>query len=204
MFRFQTTRKVPPKGFHYIDHDTGHEIFGRNYDVWIGQINGHRSSNGLTPVDPADIEDQCCRRLDAAGVQRFCMSDTPEITVDSVSMNLGDVMRGTAAFVLFKTSGAQLVDESEMEHRKETCATCPFRVSFKRPCAGLCEQLKSMMQDAVGVRSPVDFPDGRTACGVCKCMLPVKLWFPLSVIHQVDTERIQSLYPQNCWAKPQA
>jgi hypothetical protein len=120
--------------------------------------------------------------------------------VDSVTLNLGDIMRGTEALIRFKLSGSKLVSQDEADNRAATCATCKFNSQHKSNCGGICDELKRLVVRIVGA-SLTSNDASLGSCAVCKCALKAKVFLPKSLLQAVDTPEIAQNYPDHCWMK---
>lgn len=198
MLRFKNTSHLPPGGFRFKDPDTGAEIDAQIWGVWRDKINRHRDVNNLAPIDIALAEDQNCSRLPPSAASTFCESDEPMHTVDGVTLNSSDIIRGTRTILAFKLAGSPLVSDEEAVIRAEICAYCPMNVQFRMPCSGMCGELLEVVNQIVGSK-PTPKNGDLHACAVCKCSLPAKIWIPEEILRKYETEDIKTGYPHHCW-----
>jgi len=202
MLRFKNTSHLPPGGFRFKDPDTGAEIDAQSWGNWRDKVNRHREVNNLPPIDIALAEDQNCSRLPPSAANMFCESDEPMHTVDGVTLNSSDIIRGTRTILAFKLAGSPLVSDEEAARRAEICAYCPMNVQFRNPCSGVCGELLEIVESIVGTK-PTPKNGDLHACAVCKCSLPAKIWLPEDILRKYEPDSIGAAYPSNCWLAKQ-
>lgn len=118
------------------------------------------------------------------------------------SWGMWDIVRGTTAFIRQKLSSVDLVSQEEANRRSELCSKCPARVTFSKPCSGICEALVKMLASTGGKQTPTD--DDTRGCGICGCWVKVAVWYDLKIqCLSVDEsmkeafDEVRKEYP--CW-----
>lgn len=200
-WKFRNHSDVPPRGYQYVDPDTGHTITGNSYSQWQSRIVDHRRANNLPPLDPLVAEDQNCGKLDAGSCQMYCESTDPAIrSVHAIGLHWSDIVRGTKTIASFKLAGSPLVSQEEANRRAAICAKCPFKVNYTQPCGYMCGELFELVNSLVG-GAKTDHIEQMEACGVCHCSLPAKVWLPLPILEKFETPEISAAYPDFCWMR---
>jgi hypothetical protein len=95
------------------------------------------------------------------------------------SWGMWDIVRGTSAFFRQKLSGADLVDQAEANRRSALCSKCPARITFSKPCSGLCAALVKLISSTGGKSTPTD--SDTLGCGICRCWTKVAVWYALEI-----------------------
>lgn len=197
-FRFRNRQHKPPGGFQFKDPLTGYEVKAATYSLWTDLARQHRASNGLPPPDVAEMEHQNCMRLGENGCRTFCESSDPVLAVESIGLGIADIARGTATILALKAAGTPLVEQEQAEARALVCKTCPYNVSYKKPCGSLCGELVEIVQKLVGGRGTAQ-DDVLEACAVCKCSLKAKVHVPLKFLKLTETQEQHAKWPSECW-----
>lgn len=120
------------------------------------------------------------------------------------SWSMWDVVRGTSAFIRQRLSSVDLVDQAEANRRSALCSKCPARMTFRKPCTGLCGVLIQLLASTGGKRTPTD--NDTLGCSICRCYTKVAVWYDLKVqCVAVDEsmkqafDEVRKSYP--CWKK---
>lgn len=186
----------PKNGWRYLQAETQLWIEGSNWWELVDKVIDHRTYKGLMPQDKAsvaaDIEEQLCMVLGA----EWCYGNKGEEWKPYVDVADGLGMQkviGISSFMLeLVRSNEPLVDKTEAERRANICKSCPFN---KKSNTCVCTPIYKTMAALIPKERQIE---GLQICGICGCMLQLKVLMPQSVIVQ-DNENKQRRYPDYCW-----
>lgn len=182
----------PPDGFRYVFPSDGWVAHSWTYTDWIQAALNHLTANNLPiPEDlPAVMEYQLCLTLEPG----WCSYDDANRSRPNTVMGWNDVMGGIATFSSWIASGMRYVQPGEAERRALICSRCYLNVNVSG-CAACHKAVAEITKDR---STKYDF--ALKACGVCRCLLKAKVWFPLDVL-QKENDNVQEQYPGFCWLK---
>ena len=169
---------------------------GYNFDTLSVSVKLYRKANAI-PVGLAfedELEQAVCEKY-----PQECSTYDPTIPVRK-RLKFGDVLRGTMVMVSHKLAGSPLVDQAEANARAKTCSTCIYNIQFPMPCSGICAQLKSIVNNAVGNRS-TPYDSENRSCGICGCHTSAAVHLPLEIqcIGVTTEQRAQFARVEHCW-----
>jgi hypothetical protein len=143
----------------------------------------------------AIMQDQLCQVLPPG----WCEYDDESRPRVDTRLSWGDVESGSKTFIDWAAQGRPLVDQSEAERRGKICANCYLNVRATgcgQSCRELIRRLVGLFLDR---KTSVD--DKLNSCSACKCMMRVKVHFPIDLIEAHSDAAIQQLFPEFCWLK---
>lgn len=189
-----------PSGcYHYTVPETGIRVPANgnlNLVQCVKFVAENYTANGYAvPVNLDErIMDYCCqstgqRCIDASTLREVYPGDASKVTRQQAVRFLKTMLSwGAAAFSAVS---------HDLEHaRAETCLSCPKHVPLEG-CAGCAKATINNMisRFIVGRR-----PDERLqACGVCGCLLKVKVRIPRDVLLSHTPADEMPKYPAHCW-----
>lgn len=201
MKHLHNSNRIPYGGAYVLNvPDKGIVGYGMNFPALLRSIREWRRANSV-PVGlgfEAEVEAVVCEKYPAE------CDDAIYGKPKKNSWSMGDVVRGTAAFVYQKISGIELVNQEEANRRSELCLNCPAKMTFKKPCSGLCTALVNLLSCTNGKTTPTD--NDLVGCGICGCWTKVAVWYDLKVqclgvdeSMKVAFDEVRKEYP--CWKK---
>lgn len=161
-------------GYHYKDPNSGMHIYGTTFAMVVNRVVEHRRANGY-PIGLGledEIEEQLC-----LSYPNEC-SDAPEGIPRKKELTLSDVVAGTRVMMSFERNGSQLVSREEAERRAKICLGCPYNASFIKPCSGICQELKNIV-DWITERQGTQYDSKLYSCNICGCFLQAAIWLRL-------------------------
>ena len=189
------TDVVPPGGWQYTEEATGYQMASLDLLTLKEQIRLHRQGNGLDLSDGwwERVQAEMCA-ADARFRERHCDPNAvaPVTRRGFVSDDL---------FKFFKTMKAwgrnkrfQPVAPEIAEARREICRSCPKNIDVKgcTGCQGALRWLGEFMS-----REEAHAEDGLKNCGVCRCVLRLKVLVPEEAL--LATVNPAEEYPAHCW-----
>jgi hypothetical protein len=190
---------VPSDGYRYLQPETETWIRGGDYFDLFEKVKAHRKANNIPsgPLWREEVEDQLCRQLPPGS----CKNSDPRQTHStglSTRMDWGTVQSFTTTMATWAKGGVKTVSEGLANARAGICRSCYYNVSVPgcRSCTGL---LNLALQVAKGKRLLSN--RNLRNCAVCKCHLPVKVWFPIEAIAAGTSAETLAKYPDFCWIK---
>lgn len=205
-----TTPNVVPNGsWTYVDPDSG-ESYTHPYLIHVkAWAKKHRLANHY-PIGinwDHEFDANICKNSHGAE----CRDYNPDLIEFGTTLTLEDIIRGTSVIASVLTSrimaaigigDGPLVDQGEADRRAEICASCfQFNVPYAKPCSGICDALKAIVQTIKGSRStPKD--DKLFACRICKCDNSTQIWVKKSILRKTVTSEMDAVWPSFCWKKP--
>jgi hypothetical protein len=193
MQRLNNRDALPPDFFRFTHAETGYRSEGRDWWAWQEDIKKHREANNLAPVTPEQSEDQICRQLPPG----WCSHSENERPWVETRLSLGDVLRGTSAYLKLVFTGT--VSKEEANRRARICAGCYLLVS-PQGCGACSELAKVVIGDVAGKSTDYDDRLNRNACAACQCPVRSLVHFPISILEQADpNDEKQSAFAPFCW-----
>lgn len=190
-------REVPPGYYRYVPPETGVEITAWDADAWVRKAREHLQANNIpVPIDlQAQMEDQLCQVLPPG----WCQFDDPSRPRVDTRLSWGDVEAASSTFGGWVSEGRPLVEQTEAERRAKICANC-YLNTRATGCGMSCRALlRTLFGLLTSRKTSVD--DRLQSCAACKCLLRLKVHFPLTLIEQHDKRDLQMLLPNWCWLK---
>lgn len=167
--------QIPHGGeYAYRDPNSGMYIRGTTFAMVVNRVAEHRRANGY-PIGLGledEIEDQLC-----VSYPTEC-SEAPEGTPRKTEHTLSDVVHGTRVMMAFKSGGSQLVSREEAERRAQICIGCPYNASFIKPCSGICQELKNLV-NWITDHQGTQYDSKLFSCNICGCFLQAAIWLKL-------------------------
>lgn len=161
-------------GYSYKDPNSGMHIFGTTFAMVVQRVIEHRRANGY-PIGLGledEIEEQLC-----LSYPNEC-SDAPEGIPRKKELTLTDVVNGTRVMMSFTRNGNQTVSREEAERRAKICLGCPYNASFIKPCSGICQELKNIV-NWVTDNQGTQYDSKLYSCNICGCFLQAAIWLRL-------------------------
>lgn len=186
-------------GFHYTDPNSGMDIFGTTFQMVIDRTVEHRRANGypigLGLVD--EIEEQLCLTY-----PNECTEGDGSIP-RKTQHTLQDIVNGTRVMLAFKSSGSNIVSREEAERRAKICIGCPYNASFIKPCSGICQELRSLVNWIIDQQG-TQYDSKLHSCNLCGCFLQASIWLRLEdqcvgVTNEMRDKFKFTKERYNCW-----
>jgi hypothetical protein len=184
---------------------------GFTYSEWVDAIITHREANPRfnlsTDREQVGIELQFQTSLavrKVRGSEQYFSSDSPEppktqalhsatvreqvaTLVEGVAKKANLIRVGASTIIDWLGSGGQPVEASVAFERAMICCDCPLNepTDWKSwATAVLAKAIKSQLEAAAQMKLETGY-DGRLhTCSACMCVLKLKVWCPLSHIHE--------------------
>lgn len=183
---------TPPGGWKYTQAESGYQMVSMTVPGLRKLIEEHRKSNGydLSPGWWEVVQVELC--LDPS-TGYSCLESEPE---PERRMEIIDLLR------FFRTMrewglkrGFGRVAPEIAQERARVCKTCPMNTTVKG-CTG-CHGVVRWVGEYLTTEEAA-IGDGKLHnCGVCKCVLSLKVHLPADVIK--DSEKSDLVYPSHCW-----
>lgn len=205
---------MPPGGWQYFSPQTGwrnpNPTNSTFRDVVSRIINHNRNNPRFNlPTDPEDVanllDHYTCARLNHD--TNWCAGplsppENPELKKKQVNRRPGvlaqladdveTIANGAKAITDWLASGGHPTSETKARARATVCSTCP---NNRKPNVVLEAAAWTVMK-TVGITEL----DGLGECSVCKCQLPLKVWFPFYDIDAHTNPKLWHQFPKDCWA----
>lgn len=192
--------RIPYGGKYQVkDRLTGLEVKGTTFRMLVERVIASRRANSV-PVGLGFEEE----------IEQWCCQDYPNecqnVDSDRVynrSLTFHDVINGTRLMISFYAAGKPLVERQEAENRAKICASCPYNVTFKMPCSGICGELADVVNRIIGGKGTPHDANLRS-CAVCGCYLQASVWVPLDLQVKVLSDQQKAQYEAlgHCWKRP--
>lgn len=199
-------QRVPYGGMYEVERpDLGLVGRGTNWEMILNNVYAWRKANsipnGLGVED--QLEDLLCIMYPSE-----CVSTDPEIPRKR-ELSMQDVVRGTQVLVkvvahrilqIVGLSDGPFVDQLEANRRAEICSRCPYNITYRKPCTGLCPELVAVIKAVKGDRhTPYDHE--QKACSVCSCLTQANVWVRLdiSLSGMDELMKKQFRHVNGCW-----
>lgn len=179
-----------------------------SFDDLVDQLTAYCKANGfgIGLGFEDEVESWVCKELPKA-----CEPDTSGMPIGRRKLHMDDIVRGLQS--LSGVMGAQLlswfggkspfVDQAEANRRASICAKCGYNIAFKKPCAGICPELKTLVELIRGHRS-TPYDNRLDSCSICGCFNSVTVWIELPIQERALTNEMKELFSAIgwCWKKP--
>jgi len=113
--------------------------------------------------------------------------------------------QGTAVVLEWLGSGANPVAQELAEKRAEICVACPKNEPGSWYTEAPAELIKKAVESWKTLTSRTDFEfttnqgENLKSCGVCKCLLSLKVFCPMEHILKKTTAEVMAELPSHCW-----
>lgn len=195
------SRSTIPYGGMWVWKDplTGVTLRGVTWKMLYDRIVDQRKANGI-PIGLSleeELERDLCRDYPAE-----CEWSDPTIPRNR-RLTMHDVVQGTRFIAAFKLAGSPVVSQDEANRRASICSTCPFNVTFTKPCAGMCPEIAGLVQAVTGIHRTTSYDDELKSCAICGCYTKVSVWVPLDIQRGVLSDDQKKTFDQIpfCWKK---
>lgn len=136
-------------------------------------------------------------------------SASPKLTPRQLSLShvagaVAEVKRaaqGTAVVIDWLTSGGAPVDKALAEKRASVCVQCTKNVEGKWYTVGPAELIRETLEARSDLKLETPHDANLKSCDVCKCLMRLKVWTPLSFILKGTKPEILAEFPDWCWIK---
>lgn len=189
------TDVVPPGGWQYTEAATGYRMSSIALFALKEQIQAHRQANGLDLSEGwwERVQEEMCA-TDEEYRRRHCDPNAvaPVTRRHFVADDLFKFFRSMKAWG--KNKKFRPVAPEVAEARREICRSCPQNIEVKgcTGCQGALRWLAEFMS-----REEARAEDGLKNCGVCRCVLRLKVLVPEEAL--VETVKTDEVYPDHCW-----
>jgi hypothetical protein len=107
--------------------------------------------------------------------------------------------RGTAVILDWLTSGGAPVSQELANKRAEICVSCPMNVQGAWFTVAPAELIRDTLEARKDLKLETLHDDKLKSCDVCKCLMRLKVWCPLSHIVGQTPQDIMAEFPKHCW-----
>ena len=152
------------------------------------------------------VEDWCCASLIKNGKGDWCQDNqNPHIAIAPLRQGIlyttQQFIAGTATLAYWLEQGVPLVEQSVADTRARICITCPNNIDSQdcKSC-GAAKAVGMAIQSVLGNKRPIN-SEQLHSCGICLCLLQIKVFAPDSIITKFVPKTTNDLYPSFCWAK---
>jgi len=204
---------TPPGGWQFYQPQTGWRAptpIASTFNQTVQLIIKHRLANPAitrkhslaTTVQQVETELENFTRarlkLPPAAIPKL----DPRLPMSQVAGGAAVIKRaaqGTAVVMDWLLSGGPPVEKELAVKRAETCVTCTKNVKgewFTTAPAEIIRATLSARSD-LKLETPVDHQ--LRSCDVCKCLMRLKVWTPLSFIMEKTKPEILAEFPSHCW-----
>lgn len=173
--------------------------FGTAYEMLEYNVRKYRVANGI-PTGlgfSEELEQEVCKKYNAE-----CEM------VDGIlplkrRLTLEDVVHGTKVLLALKLSGGALVPKEEAERRAAICSRCPLCITFPKPCTGLCQSLKEVVDAIIGGYTTIMDDDPRS-CSICGCYASSQCRLHYNILEKGLNDEMKAQFKQahvelGCW-----
>lgn len=119
-----------------------------------------------------------------------------------------NLKRGIEFFALREKwlgAGGKPVPREHAQSRADICLQCPWRDDSGDIYSKLAGNVASIVRRQVELKSmmklEVDREDELNICGICWCVLKLKVHVPIEFIQQITDEETKNQFPSYCWIK---
>lgn len=182
----------------YIQPETGAEIKGTTWTIFLNNIRAYRKANGL-PIGLGfedEIEAYVCEHQSSECEQRIDGKPRKR------AFTLDDIVAGSRVMLSHWFNNRKVVDRKEAERRADICVGCPMNTKFAKPCSGVCAALAEVV-NAVTNAQGTDRDYKLHQCEICNCYLSAAIWVSLDLQVNVlsDDQKAAFEAVQPCWKK---
>lgn len=109
--------------------------------------------------------------------------------------------QGTAVVLDWLTSGGAPVEQALADSRAKVCVDCPKNVEGSWYTVAPAELIRSTLSARSDLKLATPHDDKLKSCDVCKCLMRLKVWCPMSHIAKQTKPEIMAEFPSWCWIK---
>lgn len=181
MKRLKNRKKTPPRGWRFVDPDTGFR-FRRRYqslEELEEHVKRYRRMNNLEPIPhlPEVIQNWLCSH---PGMAAHCVETTVK------SRTLRQYLEGAKAAAKVYLQGVNaFVSQEVAESRAEMCSNCKFNKKNEHDNRAQ-KYTDKYVESLVGDRE-TGFDENLFSCSVCSCPLRPKVHFDQKIIEDALT-----------------
>ena len=197
--------KCPPGGWSWTDPDTNVKIQTLAYVDLIRQVEAYFDANKLPKVENwrAVVDDEICRQN---GIEDSHCGEPakPAPIPPERALQPQDLLNFLKTVRQWASKGFSFVSSAEAERRAAICATCPQNIAVPgcTGCQGILNYVRETLNRRAnhrGLEPKVTSKDDQLQnCGVCGCVLEVKVHLPLEVATYAKPPGGRT-YPPHCW-----
>jgi hypothetical protein len=182
------------------------------FDASVKAILKHRQANKAVcakyklSTDPAtittELENYTRLRLGIplpAPPSFFQRRSSPVSRVVGVAADIKRAAQGTAVVLDWLTSGGAPVAQALANKRAAVCATCPKNVEGSWYTVAPAELIKDTLEARKDLTLATPHDASLKSCGVCLCLMKLKVWTPLHFIVDHTKPDIMREFPPHCW-----
>ena len=194
MKTLKDTTTVPPKGYAYIQQETGYEIKANSLNQLIIYVTNHRKANNL-PV-PFNIDQQ---------VESYICDKRPELCKGSeikpsnpeAKLSFDSALRFTKTLM---SAGLKRCGQAEADQRATICLMCEDNVD-PVGCSS-CKRgiIKKAVSFIVGNKE-TPYDSSLKSCKHCGCFNAAQVWIPLDALRKTISKEENDALPAHCWKK---
>lgn len=107
--------------------------------------------------------------------------------------------QGTAVVLDWLTSGGNPVAQELANKRAGICALCTKNVEGSWYTVAPAELIKDTLESRKDLKLETPHDDKLKSCGVCLCLMRLKVWCPLHHIVKQTKPDVMAEFPSNCW-----
>lgn len=107
--------------------------------------------------------------------------------------------QGTAVVLDWLQSGGAPVAQELADKRATICVRCPKNVEGAWYTEDPAEIIKASLEARKDLKLETPSDGQLKSCDVCKCLMRLKVWCPLSHIMAKTKPEVMNEFPSNCW-----
>ena len=120
------------------------------------------------------------------------------VVADSL-VNLKRAAQGTAVVIDWLASGGAAVAQELADKRAAVCAMCPQNVEGAWYTVAPAELIKKTLEARADLKLETSHDAVLKSCGICKCLMRLKVWTPLEFILSKTKPEVMAEFPGHCW-----
>jgi len=206
--------QTPPKGWVFFQPQTGWWVpnpVSNTFDQTVQLIIKHRRANGAITAQHRLATDYAsvANELDTYTRMRLNIplaappkSVPPTPSVPGVVGAAADIKRaaqGTSVVLDWLMSGGAPVEQALANRRAEICVECKKNEPGSWYTVAPAELIRTTLSARSDLKLETPFDDRLQSCKVCKCLMRLKVWTPLSFIVEKTKPETLAEFPSNCW-----
>lgn len=213
------THETPPGGWQFRQSATGWSAptpIGSTHAQTVELIIRHRLKNPAIvakhklSTDPAVVGEELLdfNRL-RLGIPKpkpqaqpipFQPARSLSSNVVAAAVGIKRAAQGSAVVLDWLTSGGAPVAQDLANKRAATCVACPKNVAGSWFTMAAADIIKSAIEARKDLKLETPSDAALKSCDVCKCLLRLKVWCPLSHILNHTKPEVMAEFPrENCW-----
>ena len=156
-------------------------------------------------TDPIAVEDELENytrvRLGIPKIQpaSFRHSSSLPERVGAAAVNIRRAAQGTAVVLDWLTSGGAPVAQELANKRAAICVACPRNVEGAWYTTAPAEVIKATLEARKDLKLETPSDAALKSCDVCKCLMRLKVWCPLTHILSKTKPEVMDEFPSHCW-----